>query len=638
MKRISAFLFALSILLAGNPVPVRAADKPVPADVDEAVYAQLLRNKWSCDTDSDGIITDDELAQTTQLSIDLADITDLTWLTRLSACRYLSFRNGTITDFSVLKELPALRNLQMDNVPVTDIRFMKELDLESCSFYEMDQITTEQRMEVMRFDAPAFWEGTSGQIEGYPRGFVDYQLSVADGSKAVFMDGKTSTIYPDEYLYGVSAGKTTYTVWIEDTAYATGEITVMETPGAYDPALQSTTVTRFETAASSYYNPDPETGSSGTVALVSDTLYTFSGSTVRVAEEDVAAYEYVYQRDYNDSYQFADMVLKTDGTLLVNGEKPLYARVRAMQKGYMLTVDGTISALVPKKNGFVTALLASDVKDWFGDGIPLYLSTKGTLQYYGYELTGDGVYRTFTENTGIGAPVSSCSIGSTCYVVDDTHTLYQLTFSNHKMTKTVVSEDTVQVMMTQDGSQIQAQHTDGTFTTVREFYSGASGYADRARKYLGVDAGTFYLPAYQTRGIEENDAVFDYFIKDGTLSLSFCGDYCGLTHVAGALCASYDTALEHGYVYFLRTDGTIWQYDLDAKQWAQSPSGTEPVPQTLAGDVNADGTFDVRDAVCLQKWLLAVPDVQIAAWQAGDLNADGTLDVFDLCLMKRRLV
>ncbi len=57
-----------------------------------------------------------------------------------------------------------------------------------------------------------------------------------------------------------------------------------------------------------------------------------------------------------------------------------------------------------------------------------------------------------------------------------------------------------------------------------------------------------------------------------------------------------------------------------------------------AGDVNADGTFDVADVILLQKWLLHIPGTHLASWQAADLDADGSLDVFDLCLMKRALL
>lgn len=56
------------------------------------------------------------------------------------------------------------------------------------------------------------------------------------------------------------------------------------------------------------------------------------------------------------------------------------------------------------------------------------------------------------------------------------------------------------------------------------------------------------------------------------------------------------------------------------------------------GDVNLDGEFNVTDAVLLQKWLLAVPDVELKRWENADFYADGKLDVFDLCMMKKALI
>ncbi len=57
----------------------------------------------------------------------------------------------------------------------------------------------------------------------------------------------------------------------------------------------------------------------------------------------------------------------------------------------------------------------------------------------------------------------------------------------------------------------------------------------------------------------------------------------------------------------------------------------------VRGDVNADGFFNITDAVLFQKWLLSAPDAKLSNWQAGDLWQDDVLDVFDLCLMKREL-
>lgn len=65
---------------------------------------------------------------------------------------------------------------------------------------------------------------------------------------------------------------------------------------------------------------------------------------------------------------------------------------------------------------------------------------------------------------------------------------------------------------------------------------------------------------------------------------------------------------------------------------------SEGIVKQIQGDVNDDGVFSVADVILLQKWLLAVPDANLANWKAADLCEDGRLNVFDLCLMKRELI
>lgn len=71
--------------------------------------------------------------------------------------------------------------------------------------------------------------------------------------------------------------------------------------------------------------------------------------------------------------------------------------------------------------------------------------------------------------------------------------------------------------------------------------------------------------------------------------------------------------------------------------FAETISDTHIEGTYISGDVNADGSFDTEDVVLLQKWLLAVPDTDLADWKAADFSKDEILDVFDLCLMKRAL-
>lgn len=54
--------------------------------------------------------------------------------------------------------------------------------------------------------------------------------------------------------------------------------------------------------------------------------------------------------------------------------------------------------------------------------------------------------------------------------------------------------------------------------------------------------------------------------------------------------------------------------------------------------VNGDGLFNIVDAVILQRWILADPNVTLNHWQNGDFCKDNRINVFDLCLMKRALI
>ena len=84
-------------------------------------------------------------------------------------------------------------------------------------------------------------------------------------------------------------------------------------------------------------------------------------------------------------------------------------------------------------------------------------------------------------------------------------------------------------------------------------------------------------------------------------------------------------------------DGNVqeWTSDGSAQQrWFIESASAQ---QSLEGDVNRDGVFNVADAVVLQKWLLGSRDTSLADWKAADLCRDGVVDAFDLCLMRQKL-
>ena len=95
-----------------------------------------------------------------------------------------------------------------------------------------------------------------------------------------------------------------------------------------------------------------------------------------------------------------------------------------------------------------------------------------------------------------------------------------------------------------------------------------------------------------------------------------------------------DMCLNYGEDSYFGDTSTILCLIVDDGGWIV-PAGES---NSVCGDVNADGKFNVADVVALQKWLLAIPDTKLADWKAGNLCNDNRLDVFDLCLMKRELL
>ena len=99
-------------------------------------------------------------------------------------------------------------------------------------------------------------------------------------------------------------------------------------------------------------------------------------------------------------------------------------------------------------------------------------------------------------------------------------------------------------------------------------------------------------------------------------------------------------------IYFA---GTEQEWNALTKDWDFEKYNTDPsvmddvtvhfnatVGSDVAGDVNADGVFNVADVVMMQRWLLC--QGRLVSWEAGDLCQDNQINAFDLCLMKRMLL
>ncbi|MCQ2408538.1 MAG: GDSL-type esterase/lipase family protein [Oscillospiraceae bacterium] len=77
----------------------------------------------------------------------------------------------------------------------------------------------------------------------------------------------------------------------------------------------------------------------------------------------------------------------------------------------------------------------------------------------------------------------------------------------------------------------------------------------------------------------------------------------------------------------------LWAETMYENVYTKLPEQSKP----QAGDVNADGSISVADAVLLAQYLLAFTDT-LPDWQAADLDGNGYLNAADLTLLKRILL
>lgn len=103
----------------------------------------------------------------------------------------------------------------------------------------------------------------------------------------------------------------------------------------------------------------------------------------------------------------------------------------------------------------------------------------------------------------------------------------------------------------------------------------------------------------------------------------------------GIKCIWWDNGSQ--YKIYNRRTLKVAEPDLLNTMIAASKGESYTPDKSVKGDVNDDGQFNVSDVVALQKWLLAVPNANLANWKNADLYADERLNVFDLCLMKQLL-
>ena len=124
IKRIAALTMALTVSVSAMFSEVYAEENTV---LDEKVIEQIY------DENNDNTKDIKDLAMAANLSLDLKDIDDISFLKYAVSCKYLHLSNSTLTDFSVIKEMKNLVYVSMNNISPANLSFLENAHIKRCS-------------------------------------------------------------------------------------------------------------------------------------------------------------------------------------------------------------------------------------------------------------------------------------------------------------------------------------------------------------------------------------------------------------------------------------------------------------------------------------------------------------------------
>lgn len=173
------------------------------------------------------------------------------------------------------------------------------------------------------------------------------------------------------------------------------------------------------------------------------------------------------------------------------------------------------------------------------------------------------------------------------------------------------------------------QYQNETLRNIQTFFAQRPGYTlEDMRTFLGVGGAlqSLTLSANGAGNIQVNSIIPS--LSGG----SWSGSYLSSVPVTLTALPTAQSAFS-GWSGAVESDSATITVTLSE---AMSITANFTEKTTLAGDVNADGSRNVADAIALQRYLLR--DGVLADAAAGDLNADKRVDAFDLTALKRLLL
>jgi len=625
MKKLFSLFCTLALCSPCLAVYDVKAESVVPVNVDESVYAVFKNNYF--DRDSDGIITVEEVEQANGIRFNLDDVSDLSWMEMLKNCNFIDFEGGKAEDFSVLTKLPKLKYIYMESVQIDDISFIKDLSLVQCVLDDMDNISLEQRLDVVKWEDYTIEQGYTENIGIYPIGlFENYstQITLSDNNALHILRDRSNNSGTVIETYASQPCSATYTVTIDGNEIHTGNIEV--TPIQYiSPELNGIT-TNPKVYDSFYYGKY-------NVVVDNEILYGIKGDTYYKADVNVKSFSRTYEKNQSGEYVYIDLVLKNDGTLILNGIPVEDLKFESIQKGSAIATDGTLYEIYPDADGAATVKVGENCAEVVYPGM-YYLNSEGEIIWYDIKFSGGKPTAVHTATGMMNAELVKYDLFL------ESETLWKCkTYPSFSKTKVADNVEWVGYELTDRGYMDYVYRTtDGKCYMLwdgKEVEIIPTTTIDNGE--LFHDDGSFYIHAYDSKFGDGGDLLIRWIItNDDVLTINLAGQHFAISDVKEVIGAEYVEEQDKGYAWFIRKDGSVWRYCFETQESVRMSE--ESIHETVSGDINADGTFTVSDVVMLQKWLIGASNASLSNWKNADLCRDGQLDVFDLCMMKRMLI
>lgn len=641
MKRILSCAAAAVLLMQSLPLHAAAEDTPVPADLEQAVLDQLTeedaqRSQYGepqYDTNRDGVITDAELAAVEHLSLELDGVTSLECISKFTNLKTLWLRGGEISDLSPLSSCKSLVTLGLSKMAaVTDISFAKKLDLRMFYISDMDQITDEQKLDILKFHNLETVEGGSGVIGATPCNLFErdqIELTIADEEIACFSQNGGNyanfTAYP---AYARKYGNTTYTLSYQGQILRTGSIKVKArltdlldlNPDAPQPELFWSYHYAYESR----------------VVLNQDRLLRMTADGPELIADHVKAFNRGSMYGTTKTFVYSDFILYEDGTVTVGGQTPVMPdpdiRFEKMRGNLLFTPEHALYICREDQGRFYLEHIGEGYKDTVQENTSYLCRDDGEVDLLSVlrTETADGIKLDYQLTpTGIWNVISS----KNDYFVDDSNVLWKVEHRANQPLSVTRRAKNVEFVgyRDYDGNTYGCVYitTDGSAYAVETGRRVSLNPPDTTEKaYQDGDSFWEGMGTYESAYVPENY----HLTNDGVLVMEQNGKYAAVADVREFVTAVGDPDSDHVAAYFILTDGTLWYYSFREKQFYPADAPREKPPVTLP-DFNGDGKTDKKDVQMLVNALMNKEGAAVP--EAADLDGNQVVDARDLTLLKR---